>query len=142
MAKKGEAAAKTAAAPGTGLVLALLFGGGFGALLLLLLTLLISALVWSGSVPLVTAGLLLTVASGLCALIGGRIAVKKGSGPSLPLGCGVGGLLCLALVLVCLGTSGTEGFHDQFIGILLMTLAGGCLAGLLGKPKKRKKKKA
>jgi hypothetical protein len=46
------------------------------------------------------------------------------------------------LLLVCLATSGMDGFHEQFIGILLMTLAGGCLAGLLGKPKKRKKKKA
>ena len=142
MAKNGEAAAKSAAGQGTGLVLALLLGGGIGGLLLLLLTLVISALVWSGSVPLATAGLLLTVASGLCALAGGRIAVKKGSGGSFPLGCGAGGLICLVLVLVCLATSGTDGFHEQFIGILLMTLAGGCLAGLLGKPKKRKKKKA
>lgn len=142
MAKNGEAAAKTAVGQGTGLVLAILLGGGLGILLLLLLTLLISALVWSGSVPVVTAGIFLTVAAGLCALVGGRIAVKKGSGGSFPLGCGAGGLICLVLVSVCLATSGTDGFHEQFIGILLMTLAGGSLAGLLGKSKKRKKKKA
>ena len=68
--------------------------------------------------------------------------MKKGSGGSFLLGCGAGALICLVLVLVCLATSGMDGFHEQFIGILLMTLAGGCLAGLLGKPKKRKKKKA
>ena len=138
MAKNGEAAAKSAAGQGAGLALAILLGGGLGVLLLLLLTLLISVLVWSGSVPVVTAGILLTIAAGLCALV----AVKKGSGGSFLLGCGAGALICLVLLLVCLATSGMDGFHEQFIGILLMTLAGGCLAGLLGKPKKRKKKKA
>ena len=138
MAKNGEAAAKPAAGQGAGLALAILLGGGLGVLLLLLLTLLISVLVWSGSVPVVTAGILLTIAAGLC----GRVAVKKGSGGSFLLGCGAGALICLVLLLVCLATSGMDGFHEQFIGILLMTLAGGCLAGLLGKPKKRKKKKA
>lgn len=142
MAKNGEAAAKPAARQGTGLILAMLLGSALSGLLLLLLTLLISALVWSGSVPLETAGMLLTLASGLCAFLGGRVAVKKGSAAPFPLGCGVGGLLCLVLALVCLAMSGTVGFHRQLIGILLMTLAGGCLAGLLGKPKKRKKKKA
>ena len=139
MAKNGEAAAKPAAGQGAGLALAILLGGGLGVLLLLLLTLLISVLVWSGSVPV---GILLTIAAGLCALVGGRVAVKKGSGGSFLLGCGAGALICLVLLLVCLATSGMDGFHEQFIGILLMTLAGGCLAGLLGKPKKRKKKKA
>ena len=142
MAKNGEAAAKPAAGQGAGLALAILLGGGLGVLLLLLLTLLISVLVWSGSVPVVTAGILLTIAAGLCALVGGRVAVKKGSGGSFLLGCGAGALICLVLLLVCLATSGMDGFHEQFIGILLITLAGGCLAGLLGKPKKRKKKKA
>lgn len=78
-------------------------------------------------------------------------AAGQGAGLALAilLGGGLGVLLLLlltllisVLVLVCLATSGMDGFHEQFIGILLMTLAGGCLAGLLGKPKKRKKKKA
>lgn len=106
MAKNGEAAAKPAAGQGAGLALAILLGGGLGVLLLLLLTLLISVLVWSGSVPVVTAGILLTIAAGLCALVGGRVAVKKGSGGSFLLGCGAGALICLVLVLVCLATPG------------------------------------
>ena len=77
----------------------------------------------------------------LCALVGGRVAVNRGSGGSLPMGSAAGGLLCLILGLVCLGTTGTEGFHGQFVGILLMTLAGGCLAGLMGKKKRKKKKR-
>ena len=92
MAKNGEAAAKPAVGQGAGLALAILLGGGLGVLLLLLLTLLISVLVWSGSVPVVTAGILLTIAAGLCALVGGRVAVKKGSGGSFLLGCGAGAL--------------------------------------------------
>ena len=75
------------------------------------------------------------------ALVGGRVAVNRGSGGSLPMGSAAGGLLCLILGLVCLGTTGTEGFHGQFVGILLMTLAGGWLAGLMGKKKRKKKKR-
>ena len=62
----------------------------------------------------------------------------------MPAGAAVGGALCVILVLVCLGTTGTAGFQGQFLGILLMLLAGGCLAGLMGKKKgnrKTKKKK-
>ena len=103
--------------------------------------LLAAGLIWSGVLPVSIAGMSLTIAAGLCALVGGRVAVNRGSGGSLPMGSAAGGLLCLILGLVCLGTTGTEGFHGQFVGILLMTLAGGCLAGLMGKKKRKKKKR-
>ena len=117
MVKNGEETAKKEGKT-TGNVLPVLLGTGTGLVLLLLLTLLAAGLIWSG-----------------------RVAVNRGSGGSLPMGSAAGGLLCLILGLVCLGTTGTEGFHGQFVGILLMTLAGGCLAGLMGKKKRKKKKR-
>ena len=138
MVKNGEETAKKEGKT-TGNVLPVLLGTGTGLVLLLLLTLLAAGLIWSGVLPVSIAGMSLTIAAGLCALVGGRVAVNRGSGGSLPMGSAAGGLLCLILGLVCLGTTGTEGFHGQFVGILLMTLAGGCLAGLMGKKKRKKK---
>ncbi len=70
--------------------------------MLLLLTLLAAGLIWSGVLPVSIAGMSLTIAAGLCALVGGRVAVNRGSGdpahgkrsrrPSLPhLGIGLPG---------------------------------------------------
>ena len=140
MVKNGEETAKKEGKT-TGNVLPVLLGPGTGLVLLLLLTLLAAGLIWSGVLPVSIAGMSLTIAAGLCALVGGRVAVNRGSGGSLPMGSAAGGLLCLILGLVCLGTTGTEVFHGQFVGILLMTLAGGCLAGLMGKKKRKKKKR-
>ena len=140
MVKNGEETAKKEGKT-TGNVLPVLLGTGTGLVLLLLLTLLAAGLIWSGVLPVSIAGMSLTIAAGLCGLVGGRVAVNRGSGGSLPMGSAAGGLLCLILGLVCLGTTGTEGFHGQFVGILLMTLAGGCLAGLMGKKKRKKKKR-
>ena len=58
-----------------------------------------------------------------------------------PAGGGVGGLLCLLLLAICWGTAGTAGLQGPFLGVLLALLAGGCLAGLLGKGKRKPKKK-
>ena len=63
------------------------------------------------------------------------------SGPAMPLGGGVGSLLCAVLLVICFSTTGVDGLHGQFLGILLMLLAGGCLAGLLGKHAHKSKKK-
>ena len=123
-----------------GSALAILLGTGVGLLLLLLLALLSAALIWGGVLSASVGGILLTVSAGICALVGGRVAVRKGSAP-MPAGAAVGGGLCLVLALVCLGTTGTAGFQGQFLGILLMLLAGGCLAGLLGKRTHKSKKK-
>ena len=141
MGKKGEETArKTGSVAGS--ALAILLGTGIGLLLLLLLVLLSAGLIWSGSLPVSTASILLSVSCGLCALVGGRVAVRQGSAP-MPAGAAVGGGLCLIFVLICLGTTGPEGFHGQFLGSLLLLLAGGCLAGLMGKrqPKRKKKKR-
>jgi len=45
------------------------------------------------------------------------------------------------LLVICFSTTGVDGLHGQFLGILLMLLAGGCLAGLLGKHAHKSKKK-
>lgn len=139
MGKNGqESAKKPERAGGTGI--GILLGTGIGLVLLLLLALLAAGLIWSGVLSTSVAGMLLTISAGLSALVGGRVAVGKGSAP-MPAGAAVGGALCVLLVLVCLGTTGTEGFQGQFLGILLMLLAGGCLAGLMGKKTKKGKAK-
>lgn len=139
MVKNGEETAKKEGKT-TGNVLPVLLGTGTGLVCFLLLTLLAAGLIWSGVLPVSIAGMSLTIARGF--RLGGRPSCgEQGSGGSLPMGSAAGGLLCLILGLVCLGTTGTEGFHGQFVGILLMTLAGGCLAGLMGKKKRKKKKR-
>ena len=129
---------------GMAILVAVLLGSTVGLAGLLLLTLLVAALLWSGMVTASAAGALLTACAGVCAFAGGRVAVGKGSAPTMPAGGGVGGLLCLLLLAICWGTTGSAGFQGPFLGVLLALLAGGCLAGLLGrgtrKPKKKKKR--
>ena len=85
MVKNGEETAKKEGKT-TGNVLPVLLGTGTGLVLLLLLTLLAAGLIWSGVLPVSIAGMSLTIAAGLCALVGGRVAVNRGSGGSLPMG--------------------------------------------------------
>lgn len=84
MVKNGEETAKKEGKT-TGNVLPVLLGTGTGLVLLLLLTLLAAGLIWSGVLPVSIAGMSLTIAAGLCALVGGRVAVNRGSGGSLPM---------------------------------------------------------
>ena len=79
MVKNGEETAKKEGKT-TGNVLPVLLGTGTGLVLLLLLTLLAAGLIWSGVLPVSIAGMSLTIAAGLCALVGGRVAVNRGSG--------------------------------------------------------------
>lgn len=139
MGKKGQETVRKPEHAGASVV-AILLGTGVGLVSLLLLALLSAGLIWGGVLSASMAGVLLTVSAGLCALLGGRVAVGKGSAP-MPTGAAVGGGLCLVLALVCLGTTGTAGFQGQFLGILLMLLAGGCLAGLMGKKTRKSKNK-
>ena len=125
MVKNGEETAKKEGKT-TGNVLPVLLGTGTGLVLLLLLTLLAAGLIWSGVLPVSIAGMSLTIAAA-CAWWRPSCG-EQGSGVPAH-GKRSRRLLCLILGLVCLGTTGTEGFHGQFVGILLMTLAGGCLAG-------------
>ena len=99
MVKNGEETAKKEGKT-TGNVLPVLLGTGTGLVLLLLLTLLAAGLIWSGVLPVSIAGMSLTIAAGLCALVGGRVAVNRGipahgkrsRRPSLPhLGIGLPG---------------------------------------------------
>ena len=60
----------------------------------------------------------------------------------MPLGGGVGSLLCAVLLVICFSTTGVDGLHGQFLGILLMLLAGGCLGyseNMRISPKKKKR---
>ena len=70
MVKNGEETAKKEGKT-TGNVLPVLLGTGTGLVLLLLLTLLAAGLIWSGVLPVSIAGMSLTIAAGLCALVGG-----------------------------------------------------------------------
>lgn len=126
----------------TGGWLSILLGTAAGLVFLLLLVLLAAALVWGGLVSETITGPLLTAAAGLSSFVAGRLAIQKGSGgPPMVVGAGTGGLLCVIFVSVCWGSTGVAGFHSLFVSTLLMTMAGGCLAGFLGRKGKRKKKK-
>lgn len=139
MGKKGEEISRKTSDPG-GALLGILLGTGVGLALLLVLAFGVAALIWSGVLPAEKTGLILSGLAGLCAFIGGRVAVGKGSGGPMPLGAAAGACLCVLMGAICLGTTGSEGLHGRFLGVLLMLLAGGCLAGLLGRKKKKKKR--
>ena len=123
------------------LILPVLFGTGIALILLLLLTLLVAGLILGGIAPAEQAGMALSLCSGICAFVGGRFSVQKGSGQPMLAGAATAVLLCLVMILICLGSGGSISFHAQFAGTLLMLLAGGCLSGLLGTKKKKKRKK-
>lgn len=107
--------------------------------LLALLVLLVAGLILSGVLPAASPGLALSIGAGLCALMGSRLAVAKGSGGSIMTGSLTSGSLCVVMLLVCVLLRGSLAFHGQFIGTLLMILAGGWLAGLFGKKRAKKK---
>lgn len=107
--------------------------------LLALVVLLVAGLILGGVLPAASPGLALSVGAGLCALMGSRLAVGKGSGGPILTGSLTAGSLCLVMLLVCVLLRGALAVHGQFIGTLLMVLAGGWLAGLLGKKRAKKK---
>ena len=124
----------------TAFVVPVLLGSGIAMLLLFLLALVMSGLIWSGALPASNPSMFLTICAGVCAFIGGRIAIQKGSGQPILLGVGTGVVLCIILVAICLGNTGKLAFYPQLAGTLLMILAGGAFAGLLGRKKRKKKK--
>ena len=86
MGNTGEDTVKRSTQTMGSTIVAILLGGTIGLVALLLLTLLTAALVWSGALPPSMAGILLTGFAGVCAFVGGRIAVQKGRGPAMPWG--------------------------------------------------------
>ena len=121
--------------------LPILFGAGLSLAMLMLMLLLAAGLILGGALSASAPGMVLSAGAGLCSWVGSRISVGKGRGVPLINGSVTAGILCVILLLVCLGVKGEIAFHSQFIGTLLMILAGGGLAGLMGKKKKKPKKK-
>ena len=62
--------------------------------------------------------------------------VRSGGGTLIAGGL-TGAVLCGLLAAVCLGTGGTPAFPGPWFAALTALLAGGCLAGLAGRRKKR-----
>lgn len=119
-----------------GILPAVLLGAGLGLALLLLLVLVTAGLIWCGVVPAKAPSLLLSLLAFLCAWIGGRIAVGRSAGGSLISGGLTGAVLCGVLVILCLGTAGKAAFPGPWFATLALVLAGGGLAGLMGRRKK------
>ena len=116
---------------------AVLLGAGVSLGLLLVLTLGTAGLIRGGVLPPKTPVLALSLLAGLCALIGGRIAVVRSGGGTLIAGGLTGGILCGILAALCLGTGGAPAFPGPWFATPGAMLAGSCLAGLMGRGKKR-----
>ena len=121
-------------------VLSIFFGAGVALCLALLLVLGLAALIWWGTLPTSAPSIILSICMGVCAFVGGRFAIGRGSEPMLT-GIAAGGLLAGLMMGSCLVTSARIPLHGGFLATILLTLAGGGFAGLLGGKKKRKKKK-
>lgn len=122
-------------------MVAVLLGSALALVGLLALLLVVAALLAAEVLPADSPSVLLSACAGLCALLGGRVAVQQGSLPPMVSGGITGLILCLVLLLLRTGVGGAVAFPGPFGGTLLMLLAGGCLAGLLGKRKPRKRKR-
>lgn len=139
MRKKGEETIKKPETM-TAFVFPVLLGTGIAMLLLLLAALIMAGMIWGGALPASNPGMFLTVCAGICALIGSRIAIQKGSGQPIVMGAVTAAVLCIVMGGICLGSTGEMAFHAQFVGTLLMIMAGGTLAGLFGKTKRKRKR--
>lgn len=122
---------------GKRLLKGVLLGVGVGLVLLLLMVLVTAGLIWWGVVPAKTPSLLLSGLAFLCALIGGRVAVRKSSGGTLIAGGLTGAVLCGVMAVICLVFAGEIAFPGPWFATLILLVAGGCLSGLPGRKKKR-----
>lgn len=117
----------------------------FGALLALgtccLLLLFCAALVYAGMIPETFMVKLCILFVALCAIFGGRYAVKRGEGAPLLLGAVTG--LLLFLLLLGIAYMGYEQAHWQGCGLWLFLAAvlGGSLAGMTKQSRSKKAKK-
>lgn len=140
MHKKGEE--ETKKKEPTVSVVPIFLGGGIALILLVLSAFVLAALIWGCALSPSNSGILLSICGGVSALIGGRIAIQKGSGSVFLTGVLSALFICVIMLIVCVGTRGAFEFNTQFLSTLLMILAGGALAGLLGRKKPKKKKRS
>lgn len=123
------------------LFLPVLLGTGVALTLLFLSAFLVAALIWGGVLPADNPSIFLTVCAGICAFIGGRAAIGKGSGQAMLTGAITAAVVCLVLLLICLAAAGEIAFPMHLGAVMLMTMAGGCLSGMFGKKRRKKRKK-
>lgn len=121
-------------------VLHVLIGAGTALGLAFLLVFGVAVLIWSGTLPASTPSMALSICMGVCAFVGGRVAIGKGSAPMVT-GIVTGTVLVCFLMVICLIISSKIPSHGGFLALILLTLAGGAASGLFGGKKKQKKKK-
>ena len=121
-------------------VLHVFFGAGVALALALVLAFGAAILIWFGTIPAGTPSIALNLCMGMCAFIGGRIAIGRGGEPILT-GIATGVVLACVMLVVCLCLTGVLPFHGRYLATGMLTLSGGALSGLFGEKKKRKKKK-
>lgn len=139
--KKKERRAEDAGGPWLGAMCDVLIGGALAGVTAVLALLLCAVLVSVGVLPVgAMYGAVLAVCV-LGALVGGTFSVRRVSGPSLPVGLGVGAVLFLLLL-----TAGLIAYQDTSAarggaGILCACLCGGAIPGLLArKPRKKRRR--
>lgn len=124
------------------MILPVLLGTGVALALFFVLALLVAALIWGGILSAAAPGAFLGVCAAICGFVGGRVAIRQGSGEqAMLLGAVTAAVLCIVLLLICFAVSGAPAFPVQLRAVLLSILAGGCFAGMLGGKKRRSKKK-
>ena len=112
-------------------VLPSLFGAGLAFGLFFVLLLAVAALAWSGTLS--STDLPAALCGGLAAAVGGRFAVGTGTGGPLPGALLAAGVFCAGLLALCFLYGGTVTFSRPLLSALLLALAGGTLAGLMGR---------
>ena len=117
-------------------VLSVLLGAGLAFALVFLLLLAVAALTWSGVLKTGT-DLPAALCVGLAAFVGGRFAVRMGEGTTMSAGLCSAMVLCMGLGALCLLYGGTVTPSRGLLSVLLLALAGGSLAGLMGRRKRR-----
>lgn len=118
-------------------LLPVILGAGLSFGLFFVLLFGVAALVWSGGAE--ELGLASALCAGLAALAGGRLAVRMGEGAALPAGLLSAVLFCIGLLALCVLYEGTVVPSRLLLSVLLLALAGGSLAGLIGRRKSRKR---
>lgn len=112
----------------------------FGSLLALgaccLLLLFCAGMVYAGIVPENYMVKLCTFFVALCAIFGGRYAVKKGEGAPLLLGAVSGLFLCLLLLGIAYMGYEQPQWQGSVRWLFLAAILGGCLAGFTKQPRK------